>query len=96
MDEIKKKFELTVLPEADDPSEFSLFMFDHSESGSNLLIQFANSYETDDKINITVGANISIPANRMRSFLLELIKAMNEYEKEFNNGLGISLPESNN
>lgn len=59
-----------------------------------LEIDFAKISKTeDDQTMITIDETISIDADNMKPFLNMLINTMVDYEKKYNNGKGLEMPE---
>jgi len=85
-----KKFSLSIEPEAKFGQTYNLFLVSTTED--SMQIDFASKNETPKEIHVNIRNSVSIPADQMKEFLYDILQAMIEYENEYHNGKGFSVP----
>jgi len=89
-----KEINFTLSENAATPKSYDLFLFRPEES--NLEIHFATKTETGNKININIGEILLISADKMKEICSDLIEALIDCEKKYNNGYGLKVHNDGN
>lgn len=89
--ENKKPVKVVIDASITTAKQYELFLFKQEEEG--MEIHFADRIETDNDIEIHVQNRILIEKEKMQAFLFHMFDALVDYEKQFQNGYGLTLPE---
>ena len=86
-----KKLSISFDPKINSPTLYKYFLITSSEEG--LRIDFAKEKEKKHEISLEVKESISISADEMLRFAVEIIHGLADYESKYQNGKGLSFPK---
>lgn len=86
----KKKVLVSLDPDVRPAPVFHQFMITSTEDG--MIIDLADSEESEDEIQVNVKRSFVVPANKMRNFTTAILKELILYEEKYHNGYGLPKP----
>lgn len=82
-----KDIHITIEGNAENPEVYNTFLFKTTEKA--LEVDLAIKDEQEEKIELVIKQSFSIDSDYMLRFCVELLMALQDYEKKYNNGKGL-------